>query len=504
MHRDILRVQLQCRRLITPHAGTVRLYRQRLPLIRARSCCGKFRKRGIGCKQILQLRSYYCLSQTDNRPDIRVARAAADTDNIFARLQLPRRIPHVVGCHVRRVKYDPHCLPLSRQQQSCFRKAGQLLIRLLQLSARHRDINLHNLAPCIFFSSIFHRCRHRNLSVLRGHTVYPDRKGGVAQAVAETVFRFHAEGIKIAVADIDAVFIVLVVQIAVILTELRRGRIVGILLCPGIGQLARRNPLSGQHIGDGTAAGISELSGQKQRVYALYAVQHGKVDHAAHVEQHNALFIMGGKKTDGPFLAGREPVIPFPVDAILPLAGIARNHKNCRVRFRFGHVRFRDFRRIRLKKRVVEHQADHPFRMLPCHFINFFQIILLRLLIQPVVMIQPPARRHRKARCSKPLLDIYNLPRVHIAGPGTSLDGVPRPRPVQGDAAARRKREHSVIFQQNHAFRCKAAHLLLIFSLQLCNLRRGQCVKSAHPSASSCPAAPLARCSLQDRAVMMV
>ena len=95
------------------------------------------------------------------------------------------------------------------------------------------------------------------------------------------------------------------------------------------------------------------------------------------------------QKTDCALLAVRKFIIPLAVFAILPLAGIARDHKHRSIRVRLRHIRFRDFRHIRREEREFKHQPNHMGMVSIRLFRDIIQIFFLCLLKTRVISVKP-------------------------------------------------------------------------------------------------------------------
>ena len=135
----------------------------------------------------------------------------------------------------------------SRLEQGSLFKPFQFLRRHVQLGHGGGGIQLHHLfAGAAAGVGHFHR-EGEGFPVQR-RAAAVQGEGGVGEAVAEGVARLFAEGIEIAVADVDAFG---VGGLDWVFQEDAGGGIVFVPSSPGSGQLAGRGDPAGQDIGDG-------------------------------------------------------------------------------------------------------------------------------------------------------------------------------------------------------------------------------------------------------------
>ena len=85
----------------------------------------------------------------------------------------------------------------------------------MQRSAGGGDVELGHFLAGIGVAGIGHSGLHHDLASLNAHPHRTDVKGGIAQAKTEGIGRLHAKGIEVAVADINALFIEFLGQVAV-------------------------------------------------------------------------------------------------------------------------------------------------------------------------------------------------------------------------------------------------------------------------------------------------
>ena len=161
----------------------------------------------------------------------------------------------IVGCKA----FFCHCnrqgLFFTRCKNTGFRKAGQDTRWLSKNTLRSLHVNLNNLFTCRF-SGVFYNCRHGYLIhvLLFGLCSYGKRRIGKAESKRIQYFLF-CKGLKIAVSDVDVLFVLIAGQIA----EAALGRIVLDILCNRVGQLTARIDSSHQYIGNTVSAFLAAL-----------------------------------------------------------------------------------------------------------------------------------------------------------------------------------------------------------------------------------------------------
>ena len=161
----------------------------------------------------------------------------------------------IVGCKA----FFCHCnrqgLFFTRCKNTGFRKAGQDTRWLSKNTLRSLHVNLNNLFTCRF-SGVFYNCRHGYLIhvLLFGLCSYGKRRIGKAESKRIQYFLF-CKGLKIAVSDVDVLFVLIADQI----TKAACGRIVFNIFRDGIRQLTTRADSSHQHISDTVSAFLSAL-----------------------------------------------------------------------------------------------------------------------------------------------------------------------------------------------------------------------------------------------------
>ena len=119
-----------------------------------------------------------------------------------------------------------------------------------------------------------------------------DGKIRVAFSVTEAIMRLNAKGIKITIPHIDAVGIVFIINISVVVAEALGGWIVGICFGPSIGKLSGRNLFSRKHICHAQAAGISQLTGEQNRIETCRLFEGCSIDDSADVQKYDGFLIM--------------------------------------------------------------------------------------------------------------------------------------------------------------------------------------------------------------------
>ena len=222
--------------------------------------------------------------------------AVAHADDILTGLQNPGCFFFRIGSHIFQCKRKLHGFSLARSKKSGLFVSFQLLIGLLQSVFRCGNVYLNNFFSGILFSGIGHFCSYFYPGAFDGCLCLFNGKIGVAFAVAEAVLRLDAEGIKITVAHIDAIRIIFIVDVSVVVAEALGGGIIGVSLCPGIGQFSGGNLFAGENICHAQAAGVAQLTGEKNGVEACRLFDDCGIDDSADVQKNNGFLIMGAQK----------------------------------------------------------------------------------------------------------------------------------------------------------------------------------------------------------------
>ena len=194
------------------------------------------------------------------------AHIGADINRIFPRLQhIAERFARLSGVvkrrHVGARERHNQPLLLAGQQGARLFVCGETLQRLAQFSLRSAVIDLHDLFARRL-ADILDLDRN-NYSVVRLHNgLVGQLERGVAQTEAEREHDlFGRESLKISVTDKN----ILCVVIVQLLSEVFSRRIALVAVGNGIGQLAARRHLAGEHL----AYGVSALHA------ALPDIEHG-------------------------------------------------------------------------------------------------------------------------------------------------------------------------------------------------------------------------------------
>ena len=125
------------------------------------------------------------------------------------------------------VKADGHFLAFAGVQFFRLGKCRQYLIRLIQFPLGDGYIKLHHFLTGAF-AGVCHPRGHGNLASIKHRILRGNLEAGIAQSVAEGEHWLFVHGIKVAVANIDALTVVGIVGI----TEITHMAVI-FPLCPG-------------------------------------------------------------------------------------------------------------------------------------------------------------------------------------------------------------------------------------------------------------------------------
>lgn len=153
-----------------------------------------------------------------------------------------------------------------------------------------------------------------------------DREVAVGEPIAERVAHhglgvlgeLAVERVEVPVADVDALGVLLVLDVAVVVAEGRGRRVVVVAGRPRVGEFAGRVHPAVQHVDDGVAHLLARQPGEQQPVDRLPAarildrgvdgvVERG-VEHAAGVEYDDDPLVPGGDQAQVLLLDGAEPI----------------------------------------------------------------------------------------------------------------------------------------------------------------------------------------------------
>lgn len=126
----------------------------------------------------------------------------------------------IVGSHRSRREGNGNRLGLTRREQIGFPKAAKLLIRFLNRSIRCGIVNLYDFFSGECITNILYGCDNGNVLIICLHVPYFRLEISIAFAIAEAVVRGYVEGVKITVADINAVAVILIVGVTVVVAEI--------------------------------------------------------------------------------------------------------------------------------------------------------------------------------------------------------------------------------------------------------------------------------------------
>ena len=253
------------------------------------------------------------------------ARAGAHADPVVSALQDPGGSLLAVGGHLPGLEGERDLLAAAGSDQVGLGKADQLLLRFGQFALGRGGIELHD-----FLAGHDPGVAHGGLNRY-GLAVQPDLSGGdlegrIGPAEAEGIGRLDPEGVEVAVAHIDPVGIVFVVDVAVVVAVVGGGGVVGVVLRPGVGEFAGGIDLAGKHVSEHLSADVAQLSHENDRVDALHGQDLAHVDHAAQIQHQHQLFVEAGQKSELLELGVVEQIIAPLVPAVGAFARGAGDH----------------------------------------------------------------------------------------------------------------------------------------------------------------------------------
>ena len=250
-----------------------------------------------------------------------------------------------------------------------------------------------------------------------------DGKGGIAQAIAKGIGRFHAEGIKIAVANIDSFLVVFFLQIAVeIAVLLGKGDIL-IVLCPSVGKLTGRGNNTAEHIGKGMSAFRAQLA-QVQN-----CPDSGNLPGKGHIHGRTAIddqqkfgIVLCAEANGGHFLV-RQVQISFFCFPVSAFSCLTAQHIDTGIRITGRHIRLGD-RPSMGRPEIIQHHLHET--VLFQEIDPFFLLCFIGFLSGSVGLFKisnPFAGGNGKAPVFHTFQNGHGMPLVHFTGAGSAFDG---------------------------------------------------------------------------------
>ena len=379
-----------------------------------------------------------------NTAHMGISGAVAHTDDIFSGLKDIGGSLLGEGCHGGGVKGNGYLGLLSRCQFLRLGKSLQFLIGLIQLAGRSGHVHLHNLLAGEI-AGILYGSGHGYLFLIRRHALSLYLKGCVAEAVSEGIYRRLIYRVKIAVSHVDSFFVVGIVGVS----ESFRGGIARDGR-PGGGQLSGGIALAEQDICQHISGRCSQLA-QKQNI--LNRADRGEIHHASHI-QHQDKFVVLLIQCQNISLLGLCQVdISGHRRAVSSLAGISRQHIDGRLS-------------LALQRNIVSRLRHNLAHAVPDGVdpgglrlgLQSLKELCLLLCQHGSVGVQPCLTGNLKAGVLQSFLHRDKVTYVHIAGSGSSLNGVSRPVSEERDLSGGCQRKIPVALQQHRTLRSHIPH----------------------------------------------
>ena len=269
----------------------------------------------------------------------------------------------------------------------------------------------------------------------------------VAQSIAEGEGRFHAEAVEEPVAHIDALPVELVLQVAVEVAVLLREGQLAVALGPGIGELPGGGDRAGEDIRHGVSPLLAQLAEEQDGVDAGDLLHEAHVQGGAAVDGQNKALVLLRTEADGLPLPVGEEEVPLLRPAVAALARLTADHVDAGIRLAGVHVRLGD-RAAAGGLEIVEEQVhDGALEALEALGLLFL-VGLRRLLVDGLVLLQPPAGGDLNAPVLQSLQNGDGAALVHLSGAGAALDGPGRAGTVKGDLFGP-EGQRAIVFQQH-------------------------------------------------------
>ena len=365
--------------------------------------------------------------------------ADTDTDKVITGLENIGGSLGIIRCHLRQGKGTGDSFCFSRGKCAGLDKGAKLLPGGIELTGGLAQIHLYDLPTCQN-TNVFHGSAHSDLRAVCLHLGSPKAELGVGKPVSKGEKSLFAEGIKIAVAYIDALAVagfVHVLKVGHFRVFLKGG--------PGGCQLAGGVGLAQQNIRQRTAGLDTELREQQN---VAHAHNGGEIHHAADIQhQHKAgkLFV---QRQNIPHLGIRQADVALERRAVVALTGNAGDNINRCIA-------------LSVERQVIfglRHDLAHAvedkvllggfgvlFQLLQKGFVGLFP----RLLVAGV----PLHPGQGEACLPQTFLDCHTVPGIDLAGACAALDGAAYTAAVGGKGTGFFQREAAVLFQQYGAAR---------------------------------------------------
>ncbi len=399
-------------------------------------------------KHILKLCHNLLLRNLNNAARGCVHAAVSETKHIISRFKYKGCLLRVIGRNLRKCERKLHALAFSLREHTAFRKCGQTLIRLTQLSARNGDIQLKYLLACVL-ARIFHGCSYFYRLSLKRYLRVLDGELRVGKAISEWVLSLLTNRVKVAIPHIHALGIARVI----ISSEFTDGRVL-IPGRPGGRKFSRRVALSKHNIRQNITGLHAELGQYKNVLYLLHLRQ---IDHATGIDDQHEILIQFVAAKDVPLLCLRKKYVTSRGTTVTSLSGKSRQHIDGRLSL--------------LNRKLVlrlEHDTSHSdregFLVLRLRFfLNLLDKCGLCLLNDLLITIKPCAGRDGKSRIFKAFLYRHEESGIHLARTRTAFDGVSDSISVKRDISGFFQWKMPVLLQNHGTLRPIFPQVLIVF-----------------------------------------
>ena len=385
-------------------------------------------------------------------------RGVSNLDHILALLQDIGRSSFVIGSKPFHIEPDLQVLLASGTQFVGLCESHQSLVFLVQFAGRETSIDLDRLLSFdtsgvediydqLHFPSVQFRIDH-----LRFET-------GVGQPVSEMEPGLHAERVEITVPDIDALFVVLVLQISVKIGKLTSEWDIRVLLRPGVGKFPGEALLTCEDIREGGAALLSSLSVKDDGdIHVIHGRQiHGRTG----VDDQHQFLKIPVQELNIIDLARKKIEIPLRDLLIRSLSGLSGYHIDRRFSVAVRDIFFTEQGRCRGSVGIAQALLGRHARIV-------FDPLLVGLFLEGDIAVEVFSAGDHNSGILQPLRYGDRMTVIRLSGSCSSLDRMRRSGSVQRYFTFQGKR--SVVSQENEGFHCSPVGNGGILLLKLCHL----------------------------------
>ena len=363
--------------------------------------------------------------------------ADTDTDKVIACLQNIGGSLGIISCHLRQGKGAGDRFRFTGGKLVRFGKGAKLLPRCIEFAGGLAQIHLHDLPACQS-ADVFHESTHSDLCAVCLHCDSSKAELCVGKPVSKGEQSRFAEGIKIAVAYIDALAVagfVHVLKVGHFRVFLKGG--------PSRRKLAGGIGLAQQNIRQRTAGLDTELREQQN---VAHVHNGGEIHHAADIQhQHKAgeLFV---QRQNIPHLGIRQADVALERRAVVALTGNAGDNINRCIA-------------LSVERQVIfglRHGLAHAVedKVLIDGFGVLFQLLqkgLVGLFPRLLVAGVPLHPGQGKACLLQPFLNGYAIAGINLAGAGAAANRAAHAAAISSKGAGLFQWEIAVLFQQHGA-----------------------------------------------------